>query len=99
MPGPLEGIKVLDFTEVIAGPLAGRILADLGADVIKAEEHGGDRSRQRGPFPGGQADPEQSGLFLSLNTNKRSVSVDFTQDKDKAFKDYQYILKELRIKK
>lgn len=78
----LEGVKVLELGHLAAAAYASKLMADLGANVIKAEEPGGDRSRQRGPFPGGQADPEQSGLFLSLNTNKRSVSVDFTQDKD-----------------
>ena len=78
----LEGVKVLELGHLAAAAYASKLMADLGADVIKAEEPGGDRSRQRGPFPGGKADPEQSGLFLSLNTNKRSVSVDFAQDKE-----------------
>ena len=78
----LEGVKVLELGHLAAAAYASKLMADLGADVIKAEEPGGDRSRQRGPFPGGKADPEQSGLFLSLNTNKRSVSLDFAQDKD-----------------
>ena len=78
----LEGVRVLELGHLAAAAYAGKLMADLGADVIKAEEPCGDRSRQRGPFPGGKADPEQSGLFLSLNTNKRGVSVDFTQDKE-----------------
>ena len=69
---PLAGIRVLELAEGIAGPFCGKLLADFGADVIKAEPPAGDRSRQRGQ------DPEQSPLFLHLNTNKRSIIVDPT---------------------
>ncbi len=69
---PLAGIKVVELAEGIAGPYAGKLLADYGADVIKVEPATGDRSRSVGPFPG-EAHPEQSALFLHLNTNKRSV--------------------------
>ena len=52
-------------------------MADLGAEVIKIERPGaGDRARARGPFPGGTAHPEKSGLFLYLNTNKLGVTLD-----------------------
>ncbi|MEC9320928.1 MAG: CoA transferase [Chloroflexota bacterium] len=61
---PLEGVKVGDITNVIAGPVAGRLLADLGADVLKIETFTGDFSR--GP----------SAIFRSLNSNKRSISID-----------------------
>jgi len=54
-------------------------MADLGADVVKVEEPGGDRARGRGPFPGGIADPDKSGLFLYLNTNKRGVTLDLRE--------------------
>ena len=50
-------------------------MADLGAEVIKIEEPQGDAARRRGPFPGGVPHPEKSGLYLALNTNKRSVTV------------------------
>jgi crotonobetainyl-CoA:carnitine CoA-transferase CaiB-like acyl-CoA transferase len=52
------------------------MIGDLGADVIKIEPPGGDLTRRRGPFPGDRPDPEKSGLFIYLNTNKRSVTAD-----------------------
>lgn len=69
--GPLEGIKVLDFTRVLAGPYATMLMADLGAEVIKIEQPGcGDDSRAYGPYKNGE-----SGYFMSLNRNKRSITV------------------------
>lgn len=79
---PLSGIKVLDMSRVFAGPLAGQWLADLGADVIKIEQPGrGDDARSLPPFmeqDGEQVDGE-SAAFVSLNRNKRSVTLDFTK--------------------
>jgi crotonobetainyl-CoA:carnitine CoA-transferase CaiB-like acyl-CoA transferase len=73
----LEDLKVLDLTHYIAGPFCTKLLADYGADVVKIERPGaGDGARWLGPFPGDVADPERSGLFLHLNTNKRSVVLD-----------------------
>ena len=70
---PLEGIKVLDLSRVLAGPYATMVLADLGADVVKVEHPGrGDDTRHWGPpFAGGE-----SAYFLSVNRNKRSIGVD-----------------------
>jgi len=69
---PLEGIKVLDLTRVLAGPLATMLLGDLGADVIKIEQPGkGDDTRGWGPpFQNGE-----SAYFMGLNRNKRSVTL------------------------
>ncbi len=64
-PPPLAGIRILEITNLIAGPTGGRLLADLGADVIKLEPLGGDLSRPIGRT-----------YFYNLNFNKRSVSVD-----------------------
>lgn len=61
---------------MVSAAYATKLMADLGADVIKVEEPQGDPARQRGPFLGGVVDPEKSGLFLYLNTNKRGVNID-----------------------
>ncbi len=73
----LSGLTVLEAGEFVAAPYCGRLLADLGARVIKLEPPGGDISRRYGPFPGGAPDPEKSGLFTFLNTGKESVVADF----------------------
>jgi crotonobetainyl-CoA:carnitine CoA-transferase CaiB-like acyl-CoA transferase len=62
---------------MVSGPYCGKLFADMGADVIKVEEPPtGDPARKRGPFPGDEPHPERSGLFLYLNTSKRSVTLD-----------------------
>ncbi|MEE8464972.1 MAG: CoA transferase [Dehalococcoidia bacterium] len=75
--GALSHIKVVDFTTHVAGPYCTKLLADYGAEVIKVERPGaGDAARHMGPFPGDIPHFEKSGLFLHLNTNKRSVTLD-----------------------
>jgi crotonobetainyl-CoA:carnitine CoA-transferase CaiB-like acyl-CoA transferase len=70
---PLSGLRVMDLSRVLAGPLATQILGDLGADVIKIERPGdGDDTRHWGPPFGG----DDAAYYLSLNRNKRSVTVD-----------------------
>ena len=77
MATPFEGITVLEYAGFVAGPYCGRLLADLGADVLKVEAPGtGDTARSYGPFPGDIPHSEKSGLFLYLNLNKRSVTLD-----------------------
>jgi len=78
---PLVGIRVLDFTRVLAGPLCTMTLGDLGADVVKVERPGsGDDTRQWGPpFVGVDA-----AYYLSVNRNKRSIELDLTQEEDAA---------------
>jgi len=71
--GALDGIRVVECAEGVAGPYCGRLLAGLGADVLKIEPPGGDWTRREGPFPGDVPHPEKSGLFLHLNTGKRSA--------------------------
>ena len=76
MSGPWEGLRVLELGGNIEAGYATKLLADLGADVVKIEPPAGDRTRHRGPFPGGVPDPEKSGLFLYLNANKRGIVLD-----------------------
>ena len=78
----LEGVKVLELGDMVSAAYATKLMADLGADVIKVEEPAGDRARQRGPFPGGIADREKSGLFLYLNTNKRGITLDLRDEQE-----------------
>ena len=73
---PLEGIRVLDLTQGAAGPYATKLYADYGADVIKIERpDGGDPMRRVGPFPDDEPHPERGGVFLHINTGKRSVTL------------------------
>ena len=76
---PLEGVRVLDLSRVLAGPYATMVLGDLGAEVIKVERTGrGDDTRYWGPpFAGGE-----SAYFLSVNRNKRSITADFEDEED-----------------
>ncbi len=77
MPSVLNGIRVVDLTEALAGPYCTMILGDLGADVIKVERPGGgDQSRKWGPpFIG-----TESAYFLAVNRNKRSITIDIGSD-------------------
>ena len=76
MAQPLSDVKVIDLTWHIAGPYCTKLFADYGADVIKVEKPGeGDPARSMGPFAGDTPHPEKSGLFLHLNTNKRSITL------------------------
>jgi crotonobetainyl-CoA:carnitine CoA-transferase CaiB-like acyl-CoA transferase len=80
-PSPIQGIRVLEMTEALAGPYCGMMLGDLGADVIKIERPDvGDQSRQWGPpFIDGE-----SAYFLSVNRNKRSLTLNFKAPDDLA---------------
>jgi formyl-CoA transferase len=77
---PLEGLKVLDLSRVLAGPWCTQLLADLGAEVIKVEKPGtGDDTRHWGPPWFGQGDQRVAAYFLSCNRGKRSAAIDFAQ--------------------
>lgn len=78
MSKPLTGIRVLDLSKVLAGPLCAQYLGDLGADIIKVETVGqGDETRGWPPFPA----PGLGTVFLSANRNKRSIAVDLKTEK------------------
>src|SRR5215468_2237059 len=83
MPGPLAGLRVLELARILAGPWAGQILADLGAEVIKVERKGsGDDTRGWGPPFVAAADGGHLGAayFHATNRGKRSIEVDFESD-------------------
>jgi formyl-CoA transferase len=79
MPGPLDGLVVLDLSRILAGPTCTQLLGDLGAEVIKIESLAGDDTRQWGPpfAPDAEGRPtDLSAYFMSSNRNKKSVAVD-----------------------
>src|SRR6476620_11393591 len=73
---PLEGVRVIEFTHMVMGPTCGMILADLGAEVIKVEPPGGDKTRK---LPGLGV-----GFFRTFNRNKKSVVVDIQSEAGRA---------------
>ena len=74
---PLEGITILDLSSILMVPYCTRILADLGADVIKIESLVGDNTRYIGPYE----NKSMGAVFLNLNRNKKSVSIDLKNKK------------------
>jgi len=80
----LGHLKILELCNLVAGPYSTKLLADLGAEVIKIEPPGaGDDARRRGPFLKDNPHPELSGLFLYLNTNKLDITLDVTTNTGK----------------
>ncbi|MDF2035842.1 CoA transferase [Cytobacillus oceanisediminis] len=77
--GPLQGMKVLDASQIMAGPYCTMVLADLGADVMKVEKvNGGDDSRQMGPYVNGE-----STCFFQINRNKKSIALNLKSEEGK----------------
>jgi crotonobetainyl-CoA:carnitine CoA-transferase CaiB-like acyl-CoA transferase len=79
----LTGLRVLDLADE-PGQLAGRILADLGAEVVKIEPPGGDPLRRRGPFVGGEPHPDCGATWIARNLGKHSLVLDLTVPADVA---------------
>jgi crotonobetainyl-CoA:carnitine CoA-transferase CaiB-like acyl-CoA transferase len=85
MPGgALDGIRVVDFGQMVSAPFCAKLFSDYGADVIKVELPAGDAARYTGPFPQDVPHPEKSGLFFVNNTNKRGVTCDVATAAGKA---------------
>ena len=78
-PGPLAGVKVLEFSEIIAAPFGGMLLGDMGADVIKVEPPAGDPWRAFQPLG-----LREGRGYISLNRNKRSIALDLKDPDDRA---------------
>src|SRR5437762_976558 len=76
MPGPLNGVRVVDCTTVVLGPWAAQQLGDLGAEVIKVEPPEGDTTRQLGPMK----NRDMGAFYLGVNRNKRSIVLDLKQE-------------------
>jgi crotonobetainyl-CoA:carnitine CoA-transferase CaiB-like acyl-CoA transferase len=81
---PLDGVRVVECGDGVATAFATKLMALLGAEVIKVEPPGGDSSRFRGPFFDDRVDPEASGLFLYLNADKSGVTLDLRALSDRA---------------
>ena len=77
---PLQGIRVLDLTSVLAGPYATQIMGDYGADIVKVEAPGGDSTRKTGPT----TEAGMGALFIGTNRCKRSIVLDLKQDSARA---------------
>ncbi|MEJ2738863.1 MAG: CoA transferase, partial [Dehalococcoidia bacterium] len=96
MPEALKGLKVIEYGNMVSAPYCTKLLAGLGAEVIKIEEPGtGDKSRHHGPFPGDMPDAEKSGLFLSLNTNKLGITLNL--DKAKGMDIFKKLIEDVDI--
>ena len=75
-PGALEGLRVLEMTQMLAGPFCAQLMADHGAEVIKIESPEGDMTRAFGPYPADDQVRNMGGYFQSVNRNKKSVVID-----------------------
>jgi len=82
--GPLQGIRVIDLTQALAGPFCTMLLADMGADVVKVEPPEGDMTRFSGPFTLDDTERHYGGYFASINRNKRSVVLDLKTEEGRA---------------
>jgi crotonobetainyl-CoA:carnitine CoA-transferase CaiB-like acyl-CoA transferase len=76
----VSGLRVIEIANEISGPYCGKLLVDVGANVTKIEGPEGDSLRRWGPFPGGEPDPDRSGLFEYLNAGKRVAVLDVARE-------------------
>jgi crotonobetainyl-CoA:carnitine CoA-transferase CaiB-like acyl-CoA transferase len=83
MTGALAGVKVIDLTQVLAGPFCTQVLADHGAEVIKVEPPSGEESRRNGPFREDDALQAHGGYYASVNRNKRGIVIDLKTEAGK----------------
>src|SRR5450432_105118 len=74
MAGVLEGVRVVEFTHMVAGPACGQVLGDFGAEIIKVEPPQGDITRRMGPMAG-----DVAALYASTNRNKKVVCIDLAE--------------------
>jgi crotonobetainyl-CoA:carnitine CoA-transferase CaiB-like acyl-CoA transferase len=79
-----QGLRVIELADDPGGEFCGKLLAQMGADVIKVEPPGGASSRSEGPYARGQEDPNRSLPFWHYNIGKRSVVLDLTGDSERA---------------
>lgn len=93
--GPLEGVRVLEATVGQSGPIAGMVLADLGAEVIKIDPAEGDIHRRLAPFVGGTEDLERSTWHLTLNRNKKNITLSLETPQGQGL--FRKVLAEKRI--
>jgi len=82
--GALEGIRVIDLTQMLAGPFCTQMLADQGAEVIKVEPPQGDSSRKLGPYRPDDTERQTGGYFASVNRNKKSIVIDLKSEDGRA---------------
>ena len=82
-PLALGGISVVELGQGVAAAFAAKLMALMGASVIKVESPEGDVTRHRGPFPGDIPNPEKSGLFQYLNADKRGITLDLRNRADR----------------
>ena len=75
LPGPLDGIKIIEFTQIIAAPFGGMLLADMGAEIIKIEPLAGEPWRLHSEFI-----PKESKVFIGLNRGKKSLPLDLRHE-------------------
>ncbi len=81
MAGALAGMKLIDFGQMVSAPYCAKLFSDYGADVIKLELPDGDAARKCGPFPKDEPHPEKSGLYFLMNSNKRGITLDVSQER------------------